>query len=51
MKAVFNALAVGAFELEEENIKESMENIWCYALETCWNSEDAEPERQLLALQ
>ena len=47
MKAVFSALAAGACEYEEDKLKESMVNIWLNVLETCWNSEDAEPESQL----
>ena len=46
MKAVFKALAAGAFEYEEDKLKESMVNIWLNVLETCWNSEDAKPESQ-----
>ena len=46
MKAVFKALAAGAFEYEEDTLKESMVNIWLNVLETCWNSEDAKPESQ-----
>ena len=46
MKAVFNALAAGAFEFEEDKIKESMENIRCNALAACWDSNDEEPEYQ-----
>ena len=51
MKAVFNALAAGAFEFEEDKIKESMENIWCNVLEACWDSDDEEPEYQAPAPQ
>ena len=46
MKAVFNALAIGAFEFEEDKIKESMENIWCNVLEACWDSDDEKLESQ-----
>ena len=51
MKAVFKALAAGAFEFEGDKIKESMENIWCNALEACWYSDDDEPEYQAPAPQ
>ena len=46
MKAVFKALAAGAFEFEEDKVKETLENTWCNVLEACWNSDDEEPESQ-----
>ena len=43
--AVFKALAEGAFNVEEANVKETLENTWCNVLEACWNCDD-EPEGQ-----